>query len=133
MVANNIEVAVFDLDGTLINQDSLLEQTFSIIKIIKLRSLYLIPLLLFKGRIHYKKFLFAFNEKLDKNATAMKNITSNPKVLNFFHEYKAQGSKVIVATAAYSKTAIKVLSKIKLLPIETCENFGNIALFFTFC
>ena len=46
----------------------------------------------------------------------MRNIESNPKILILLNEYKNQGSKIIVATAAYFRTAIKVLKKIEVLP-----------------
>tara|TARA_Y100001968_G_scaffold294216_1_gene300631 strand:- start:103 stop:657 length:555 start_codon:yes stop_codon:yes gene_type:complete len=112
----DIEVAVFDLDGTLISQDSLLEQTMIYLKYMKLKSLYLIPLLLSKGIIFYKKALFEFNEKLDKNTSCMKNIEPNQNLLILLNEYRTHGKKIVVATAAYFRTAIKVLGRIDLLP-----------------
>jgi len=125
---DNIEIAVFDLDGTLILQDSLLEQTVAIIKNHKFKSLFLLPILLFKGRIHYKKIIFAINEKFDKNVTAMKNIKANKKVLDCFNDCKSQNLKVIIATAAYYKTAIKVLEKIKIIPDGLIATKSNLNL-----
>ena len=116
MINSEIEVAVFDLDGTLINQDSLLEQTLVYLKHMKLKSLYLIPLLLSKGIIFYKKALFEFNEKLDRNTFSMRNIEPNQNILILLNEYRNHSKKIIVATAAYFKTAIKVLGRIDLLP-----------------
>ena len=125
---DNIEIVVFDLDGTLILQDSLLEQTIAIIKNNKLKSLFLLSILLFKGRISYKKIIFAVNEKFDKNATAMRNIKTNKKVLDLFNDYRSQNLKVIIATAAYYKTAIKVLEKIQVIPDVLIATKNNVNL-----
>jgi len=116
MEKRRIDLAVFDLDGTLINQDSLFEQVKALYKLSKFAFLDSFRHLFLKSRVSYKKLIFELNENFDNNSLSMMNIKLNKTVKKEFDNYKVNGIKIIIATAAYERTAVKVLKKIRLSP-----------------
>jgi len=111
-----VEIAIFDLDGTLIFQDSLYEQIKAVLRFSKSKFFSCLFTLVSKGRVHFKERVFQINEDYDKNIFSFRNIRINPLVYNEYNKYKESGVRIIVATAAYYKTAEKVLNKIKIYP-----------------
>tara|TARA_B100000029_G_C17302195_1_gene861111 strand:- start:251 stop:787 length:537 start_codon:yes stop_codon:yes gene_type:complete len=111
-----IGIAVFDLDGTLIIQDSLYEQIKSMLQYSIPNLLRSVFLLIVRGRITFKKEVFMINENYDSHYLALNGIKVNENVQKEFYKYKERDIKVIVATASYWRTALKVLYKIRLCP-----------------
>ena len=112
----DVEIAVFDLDRTLIKQDSLFEQVKVLFSSSKFDFVHSVLLLVLHGRVLFKGMVFKFNERLDNNLFSLATIRVNDLVKREFDTYKTKGTKVIVATAAYERTAIKVLQKINVVP-----------------
>jgi phosphoserine phosphatase len=115
-VLEHVQTAVFDLDRTLIKQDSLIEQLKVIFRVSKSEFFNSLLFLASQGRVLFKKKIFKFNESFDKNRRAVANIEVNKMVKKDYEAYKKNGIKVIVATASYELTAFKVLQKIKIFP-----------------
>ena len=115
-VLEHAQTVVFDLDRTLIKQDSLIEQLKVIFRVSKSDFFSSLLFLVSQGRVLFKKKIFKFNETFDKNQCAVANIEVNEMVKKDYEIYKKNGIKVIVATASYELTAFKVLRKIKIFP-----------------
>ena len=112
----DIDIAVFDLDKTLILQDSLFEQIKALFQLSKQSCFYSFYFLFKHGRVLFKKKIFQYNKELDNSLLSLANIRVNNIVKKEFNIYKENGKKVIIATAAYRKTALKVLERIRLYP-----------------
>ena len=58
----NVSGVIFDLDGTLIFQDSLYEQIKAVLRFSKSKFFSCLFTLISKGRVHFKKKVFQINE-----------------------------------------------------------------------
>jgi len=124
---SDVEIVVFDMDHTLIAQDSLYEQLRAILRFSAIKFLDCLITLITKGRVSFKKRVFQVCEEHDFNRSSLHEITVNDSVKEEFCKYKNSGITVIIATAAYWKTTFKVLKKIELIPdiiISTGNNYN---------
>lgn len=116
MSSDSADIAVFDMDGTLIYQDSLGVQVWMIAKLSPKNFIYAILILLFRGRLFFKKLVFELLEKLDSYDNWLKSIILNELVLNELNVMVSKNYKIIIATAAYTKTAMKILNHLGISP-----------------
>lgn len=114
--SDHIDIAVFDLDGTLIQQDSLGVQIWAIAKLSPKNFIYAISILLIKGRLVFKRVVFELLEKLDTHNHWLNRITLNKIVFNELTIMISKNCKIIIATAAYTKTAKKILINLGIFP-----------------
>ena len=127
-LSESFDVAVFDLDGTLIRNDSLLVQLSHLLR----RSIFSLPklsLILFsKGRAGLKKSVNNMLNAADNNREWLKDIEVNEQVLQELRSYEKDELYIVVATAAYRDTAEAVLDKIGVNPVELLASEGKVNL-----
>ena len=92
-----------DLDGTLLKTDTLFELALGVIKKSPWLIFYL-PLLLFKGKQHLKKYLS------DRCNIRPELLPYNQQFLDFLIEQHKQNRKLVLATGCYKTTADKIAS-----------------------
>ena len=110
------DIVVYDLDGTLIQQDSLGIQIWVVAKLSPIYFIYAISILLIRGRLSFKKLVFELLENLDTYDNWLNRITLNQIVLDDFNMKKSKNCMIIIATAAYTKTAMKILNHLGITP-----------------
>jgi 4-hydroxybenzoate polyprenyltransferase len=98
---------VFDLDGTILRTDSLLESLLQLVKSNIVKLVCLLPAL-FSGRALFKRRL-ALLVDIDP-----RHLTYNPEVLRYATEARALGRSVYLATAADGEIARKVADYLQL-------------------
>ena len=117
-ITNNREIPLcVDLDGTLIQTDTLFESMLLSIKISPF-ILFFIPFWLLKGRAYLKKRIGLIsipNAKL---------LPYNTDVLDFIKEEKNKGRKIILASATYKPIAEKVANHLNIFD-EVIATDGN--------
>ncbi len=122
-----VDIVVFDMDGTLIKHDSLYIQIKKLAVIRFHQLVYAFIMYLFKNRVVFKRLVHDFLERADKQDSWLKNIKHNQSVMEELHTLQSQGYPIIIATGAYIKTAIKVLTHINIKPqtLIATENNEN--------
>ncbi|NJL24160.1 MAG: hypothetical protein HC902_02580 [Calothrix sp. SM1_5_4] len=88
-----------DLDGTLIKTDLLAEAFVKLIFISPWRALWALTVLLTRGRLQFKHFVFA-NVQMN-----WASIPLRESVLSLIDDYRKQGRRVVLATATLKSVA----------------------------
>lgn len=124
-IGDSIDVAVFDMDGTLIENDSLFVQLSHLLH----RSIFSLPNLLgifiLSGRAGLKKSVNDMLKSVDKNGKWLEDIVVNDQVLKELRSYEKDELDIVIATAAYRDTAEAVLNKIGVNPLELIASDGK--------
>ena len=127
-ISDTIDVAVFDLDGTLIENDSLFVQLSYLLR----RSIFSLPKLIgifiSGGRIGLKKSVNYMLKSVDRNDKWLEDIVVNDQVLKELRSYEKDELDIVIATAAYKGTAQAVLDKIGVIPTELLASDGKVNL-----
>lgn len=90
-----------DLDGTLIRSDILMESVFALLKL-NIAYVFLLPIWLLKGKANIKHQIAL---RVDLDVTLL---PFNEKLLAYVREQKAQGRRLILATASNIKYAEQI-------------------------
>jgi len=119
------EVVVFDMDRTLILQDSLWAQMRSLARRAPFRLLAEVLKGTLLGRALFKQRIHRAIEEADPEGRWLEGIEANPWTLAEVRRWESRSLPVIVATAAYLKTAEKVLDRVGVKPRALLATTGN--------
>ena len=108
---------VVDLDGTLVATDTLAE---SVIQLVKKSPEHLVsmPLWLARGKAHFKAAL------AEHGAISVATLPYNRELLDFLREEKANGRRIILATAAHESIARRIAEHLELFD-DVIATSGN--------
>ena len=110
----HVDLAVFDLDGTLIKEDSLVVQIKTLYKLSFFHLVKALITLLLYGRIKFKSNMHDIIQKIDLQNRWLDSISIDDKILEALRNHELKQHQIIIATAAYRETAINILDKFDL-------------------
>jgi 4-hydroxybenzoate polyprenyltransferase/phosphoserine phosphatase len=108
---------VVDLDGTLTPTDTLVESVVHLVKIAPLSAMR-IPFWLLKGRAEFKEAV-AHHSKF-----STRNLPFREPLVEYLHEEKAKGRRIVLATAAHRLIADRVAEQLGLFDEVLATNEG---------